>query len=111
MTRPTDVQAAVARALSERWNRRQGKCIYPSNSTAEDWLESGDAQAAAAAVLREMPYETEYELAEEVKRLHALIQRANGLVAFACDVPSKELEAQQWLEDALPIVERGHVAS
>jgi hypothetical protein len=41
---------AVARALSKQWNARGGRCIYPSNSTAEDWIKSGDAQAALDAL-------------------------------------------------------------
>jgi hypothetical protein len=32
--------------------------------------------------------------------LRALVRRAQGLVGYACDVPQRGLEAQQWLDDA-----------
>lgn len=76
--KPIDFQAAAARALSERWNRRQGKCIYPSNSTAEDWLASGDAQAATAAVLREMLDEDRDEAGQRLYVLLAYFDRRDG---------------------------------
>lgn len=48
--------------------------------------------------------ERDAAIAAATMNLRQLVRRAFKLVGYACDVPQRELEAQQWLADAAKIV-------